>query len=46
MQFAADSAARFTMLKKRDAGFLVYMIGGMAGMLLFAACWTANATDT
>jgi len=26
-----------------DAGFLVYMIAGMAGMLLFAACWTAGA---
>jgi phosphoglycerate transporter family protein len=26
-----------------DAGFMVYMISGMAGMLLFACCWTARA---
>jgi sugar phosphate permease len=26
-----------------DAGFLVYVISGMAGMLLFAFCWTARA---
>jgi sugar phosphate permease len=26
-----------------DAGFLVYMIAGFAGMLLFAACWNASA---
>jgi OPA family glycerol-3-phosphate transporter-like MFS transporter/OPA family sugar phosphate sensor protein UhpC-like MFS transporter len=26
-----------------DAGFLVYVISGMAGMLLFACCWMARA---
>jgi OPA family glycerol-3-phosphate transporter-like MFS transporter/OPA family sugar phosphate sensor protein UhpC-like MFS transporter len=26
-----------------DAGFLVYLIAGVAGMLLFACCWTAGA---
>lgn len=26
-----------------DAGFLVYMISGFAGMIMFAACWSAKA---
>ncbi len=26
-----------------DAGFMVYMLAGLAGILFFAACWTARA---